>query len=123
MNTTMEQPQMKENEMGNTMEQEMPEMMTANLAGEMPEAEDEKAEPMNPVDMLMGVVKNQINDLNEDIDEADKAFARAHHNDKYSKATYDAEETCKLLNAQKGILNKVLSAMEDMMSSIMPMSA
>ena len=69
---------------------------------------------------MMGVVKSQINDLCDEIDEADKAFARSHHNDKYSKATYDAEETCKLLNAQKGILDKVLFAMEDIKSSMMP---
>lgn len=116
MNTTMEKSKMMENEMEMCMETQMPEMMKANLAGEMKQPEEE----MNPIDIMMGVVKSQINDLCDEIDEADKAFARSHHNDKYSKATYDAEETCKLLNAQKGILDKVLFAMEDIKSSMMP---
>ena len=94
MNTTMEKSEMMENEMEMCMETQMPEMMKANLAGEMKQPEEE----MNPIDIMMGVVKSQINDLCDEIDEADKAFARSHHNDKYSKATYDAEETCKLLN-------------------------
>lgn len=113
MNTMMEE----QTEMMNS---EMPEMMKANLAGEM---EMPTEEVMNIPNALMGVVKNQINDLEDEIDEADKAFARAHHNDKYSKATYDAEETCKLLNAQRCMLNKVLFAMEDIMTSKMPISA
>lgn len=117
MNTTMDQTEMTENSM--EMEKEMPEMMKANLAGEMEQSEEE----INPINAVIGVVRNKINDLAEELDMADIEFARAHHNDKYSKATYDAEETCKLINAKKSVLENVLVSMEDMVSSMMPMSA
>ena len=119
MNTTMEKNEMMENEMEMGMETQMPEMMKANLAGEMEQPEEE----MNPVNAIIGVVRNKINDLADELDMADIEFARAHHNDKYSKATYDAEETCRLLNAKKSVLENVLVSMEDMISSMMPMSA
>ena len=119
MNTTMEKSEMMENEMEMGMETQMPEMMKANLAGEMEQSEEE----INPINAVIGVVRNKINDLAEELDMADIEFARAHHNDKYSKATYDAEETCRLLNAKKSVLENVLVSMEDMVSSMMPMSA
>ncbi len=116
MDTTMEKNEMMENEMEMSMETQMPEMMKANLAGKMKEPEEE----MNPVNAIIGVVRNKINDLADELDMADIEFARAHHNDKYSKATYDAEETCRLLNAKKSVLENVLISMEDMISSMMP---
>ena len=73
MNTTMEKSEMMENEMEMCMETQMPEMMKANLAGET----DEPKASMNPIEVIMGIVKNQINDLEESCNEADIAFANA----------------------------------------------
>ena len=116
MNTTMEKSEMMENEMEMGMEAQMPEMMKANLVGET----DEPKTSMNPIEVIMGIVKNQINDLEESCNEADIAFANAHHDNKYGENTYKLEDQCKMLHAQKSILIKVLDSMEDVMSSMMP---
>ena len=57
-------------------------------------------------------------DLQSNIDEANITFAKAYQNDKYSKATYEAEENCKMLNAQMSMLNRLVSAIEYMFSPI-----
>lgn len=92
------------------MENAMPEMMTANLTDEMPEQE----EKMSQKDAIVGLIKNQMIELDLSIDEADKEFARAHHKDKYSEKTYRLEDHCKMLNAQKNILETILSAIDSM---------
>ena len=108
MNTTMENSEMMEHQMEN----EMPEMKTANLAGDM----DTEVKAISKEDAIMGLIKNQIIDLQGNIDEANITFAKAYQNDKYSKATYEAEENCKMLNAQMSMLNRVVSAIEYMFS-------
>ena len=72
MNTTMEKSEMMENEMEMGMEAQMPEMMKANLAGEQEQPEEE----MNPVNAIIGVVKNKINDLAEELDMADIEYGK-----------------------------------------------
>ena len=110
MNTTMETPEMMETQMDN----EMSEVKTANLAGDM-HTEDKT---ISKEDAIMGLIKNQIIDLQGNIDEANITFAKAYQNDKYSKATYEAEENCKMLNAQMSMLNRLVSAIEYMFSPI-----
>ena len=110
MNTTMETPEMMETQMDN----EMSEVKTANLAGDM-HTEDKT---ISKEDAIMGLIKNQMIDLQANIDEANITFAKAYQNDKYSKATYEAEENCKMLNAQMSMLNRIVSAIEYMFSPI-----
>ena len=110
MNTTMETPEMMETQMDN----EMSEVKTANLAGDM-HTEDKT---ISKEDAIMGLIKNQMVDLQSNIDEANITFAKAYQNDKYSKATYEAEENCKMLNAQMSMLNRIVSAIDYMFSPI-----
>ena len=61
-------------------------------------------------------IQNFINDLEEKMEAADKDFSRAYHREKYSPATYEADEKCKLLEAQKKILTEVVNTIEYMIT-------
>lgn len=78
MNTTMENSEMMEHQMEN----EMPEMKTANLAGNM----DTEVKSISKEEAIMGLIKNQIIDLQGNIDEANITFAKAYQNDKYKQS-------------------------------------
>lgn len=65
---------------------------------------------------VVGIIKNFINDLEEKMEAADKDFSRAYHREKYSPATYEADEKCKLLEAQKKILTEVVNTIEYMIT-------
>ncbi len=108
METMMEQ----ENTIETQMENEMPEVMTANLAGDM----HTECKSISKEDAILGLIKNQMIDLQANIDEANITFAKAYQNDKYSKATYEAEENCKMLNAQMSMLNRLVDTIEYMLS-------
>lgn len=68
---------------------------------------------------IMGIIKNNILEIEEEIEEADKKFSRAYHNNRYSDEMYAADEKCKLLEAKRTVLVKVQNDIECMLA---PMS-
>ena len=95
-----------------TMEEKPTNMMMGN---QFFGAIDEKKEEMHKECSVVGLLKNFINDIDEKMEAADKNFSRAYHKERYSQATYEADENWKMLNAQKEILNKAVKTIENML--------
>ncbi len=114
--------------MNNTMEKttndSMSGMMNSSFFGEFDKNADE---PIKKECAIKGLICGRINLLDEEIEEAHKEFSVAFHNERYSQKTYEADEKCKMLKAQKDVLVLVQRDIEDMLTpndnSVMPMSA
>lgn len=117
---------MNNNSMERTNDSMTSNMMNPSFYGEFTNNVDE-SETRKKECAIIGLIKNQINVLEEEIDEAHKSFSRAYHNERYSQTTYEADEKCKMLKAKKDILVKVKGDIEDMLTlsekTVMAMSA
>lgn len=115
--------------MNDTMEKEsndsMASMMNPSFYGEINKTME--SEPIKKECAIKGLISGRINLLDEEIEEAHKEFSVAFHNERYSQKTYEADEKCKMLKAQKDVLVMVQRDIEDMLTpnenSVMPMSA
>ena len=96
-----------------TMDEKTPNMMMGNqFFGSIDEKKEEKLKECS----VVGILKNFINDIDEKMEAADKNFSRAYHKERYSQATYEADENWKMLNAQKETLNKAVKTIENMLT-------
>ena len=114
--------------MNETMEKtndSMSDMMNPSFYGEFNKSME--SEPIKKECAIKGLISGRINLLDEEIEEAHKEFSVAFHNERYSQKTYEADERCKMLKAQKDVLIMVQRDIEDMLTPneepVMPMSA
>ena len=100
-------------------------MMNPSFYGEFNKSME--SEPIKKECAIKGLISGRINMLDEEIEEAHKEFSVAFHNERYSQKTYEADEKCKMLKAQKDVLVLVQRDIEDMLTlnenSVMSMPA
>lgn len=88
-------------------------MMSNSFFGEVTPQNEEK---ISKECAFMGLVKNHIIRIDDQIKEADSRFSEAYHHEKYSQATYEADEKWKMLKAKKDALIDLQKDMENMIT-------
>lgn len=73
-------------------------------------------------DMFRGLLKNKYIVLDEQFSEAAREHTRCCNNDKYSSATFEAQNKCKLIEAKMDVVSDLLQAFEDMLTPATPMA-
>lgn len=85
-------------------------MMNNQFFGEVSE------QTMSKEDMFRGLLKNKYIVLDEQFTEAARVHTRCCNNEKYSNATFEAQNKCKLIEAQMKVVSELLQDFEDMLT-------
>ncbi len=65
---------------------------------------------------MMGIIKNHICMLEEDLYTTELEYAREFRKNKYSEQFYKLDQTCKIIEAKMELLNNIQAEFDDMLT-------